>query len=88
MPFKMRSAAADALNDYSSMEFIIANTSSEITDTRDTMCGVRSPQFDGMPRTHNSQAGEERLSKYFQIMLISLPPKFYSPLGLAWIVIG
>ena len=58
-----RSAAVDALKDYSSMEFIIANTSSEITNTRGTMCGVRSPQFDGMPRTHNPQAGEECILK-------------------------
>lgn len=58
-----RSAAVDALKDYSSMEFIIANTSSEITNTRDKMCGVRSPQFDGTPRTHNPQAGEERILK-------------------------
>ena len=27
------------------------------------MSGVRSPQFDGMPRTHNPQAGEERILK-------------------------
>lgn len=58
-----RSAAVDALKDYSSMEFIIANTSSEIKNTRDKMCGVRSPQFDGMPRTHNPQAGEKRILK-------------------------
>lgn len=58
-----RSAAVDALKDYSSMEFIIANTSSEIKNTRDKMSGVRSPQFDGMPRTHNPQAGEERILK-------------------------
>lgn len=56
-----RSAAVDALKDYSSMEFIIANTSSEIKNARDKMSGVRSPQFDGMPRTHNPQAGEERI---------------------------
>lgn len=58
-----RSAAVDALKDYSSMEFIIANTSSEIKNARDKMSGVRSPQFDGMPRTHNPQAGEERILK-------------------------
>ena len=46
-----RSAAVDALKDYSSMEFIIANTSSEIKNTRDKMSGVRSPQFDGMLQT-------------------------------------
>lgn len=58
-----RSAAVDALKDYDSMAFIITNTSSEIKNTRDKMSGVRSPQFDGMPRTHNPQAGEERILK-------------------------
>lgn len=50
-----------ALKDYSSMEFIIANTSSEIKNARDKMSAVRSPQYDEMPRTHNPQAGEERI---------------------------
>lgn len=58
-----RSAAVDALKDYDSMAFIIGNTSSEIKNTRDKMSGVRSPQFDGMPRTDNPQAGEERILK-------------------------
>ena len=58
-----RSAAVDALKDYDSMAFIIANTSNEIKNTRDDMGSIRSPQFDGMPRTHNSQAGEERILK-------------------------
>lgn len=58
-----RSAAVDALKDYDSMAFIIANTSSEIKNVRDDMSGIRSPQFDGMPRTHNPQAGEERILK-------------------------
>ena len=58
-----RSAAVDALKDYDSMAFIIANTSNEIKNTRDDMDSIRSPQFDGMPRTHNPQAGEERILK-------------------------
>ncbi|WP_418811950.1 hypothetical protein [Phascolarctobacterium faecium] len=58
-----RSAAVDALKDYDSMAFIIANTSNEIKNTRDDMGSIRSPQFDGMPRTHNPQAGEERILK-------------------------
>lgn len=57
------SAAVDALKDYDSMAFIIANTSNEIKNTRDDMGSIRSPQFDGMPRTHNPQAGEERILK-------------------------
>ena len=58
-----RSAAVDALKDYDSMAFIIANTSNEIKNTREDMDSIRSPQFDGMPRTHNPQAGEERILK-------------------------
>lgn len=58
-----RSAAVDALKDYDSMAFIIANTSNEIKNTRDDMGSIRSPQFDGMSRTHNPQAGEERILK-------------------------
>ena len=58
-----RSAAVDALKDYDGMAFIIANTSNEIKNTRDDMGSIRSPQFDGMPRTHNPQAGEERILK-------------------------
>ena len=58
-----RSAAVDALKDYDSMAFIIANTSNEIKNTRDDMGSIRSPQFDGMPRTHNPQAGEECILK-------------------------
>ena len=58
-----RSAAVDALKDYDSMAFIIANTSNEIKNIRDDMGSIRSPQFDGMPRTHNPQAGEERILK-------------------------
>lgn len=58
-----RSAAVDALKDYDSMAFIITNTSNEIKNTHDKMCAIRSPQFDGMPRTHNPQAGEESILK-------------------------
>ena len=53
----------DALKDYDSMAFIITNTSNEIKNTHDKMCAIRSPQFDGMPRTHNPQAGEESILK-------------------------
>lgn len=58
-----RSAAVDALKDYSSMEFIIHHTDDEIKAAYQKMSGVGSPRFDGMPHSHNPQAGEERIIK-------------------------
>lgn len=58
-----RSAAVDALKDYSSMKFIIDHTDAEIKNAYDKMSGVSSPRFDEMPRSHNPQAGEERILK-------------------------
>ena len=48
-----RSAAVDALKDYSSMKFIIEHTDDEIKAAYEKMGGVSSPQSDGMPRIHN-----------------------------------
>lgn len=58
-----RSAAVDALKDYSSMKFIIDHTDDDIKAAYDKMSGVSSPRFDGMPHGHNPQAGEERILK-------------------------
>lgn len=58
-----RSAAVDALKDYSSMEFIIAHTDDEIKAAYEKMSGVSSPQLDGMPRSRNPQGAEERIIK-------------------------
>lgn len=58
-----RSAAVDALKDYSSMKFIIGHTDDEIKSAYEKMEGVSSPQLDGMPRSHNPQASEERIVK-------------------------
>ncbi|WP_373486111.1 hypothetical protein [Acetobacterium malicum] len=58
-----RSAAVNALKDYSSMEFIIKNTDIEIADVHGKMEGVPSSQIDGMPRQHNPQSGEDRILK-------------------------
>lgn len=58
-----RSAAVDALKDFSSMRFIIGHTDDEIKAAYEKMGGVKSPQFDGMPRSHDPQAGEERMIK-------------------------
>lgn len=58
-----RSAAVDALKDYSSMKFIIDHTDDEIKAAYEKMSGVSSPQYDGMPHSHNPQAGEDRIIK-------------------------
>ncbi len=58
-----RSAAVDALKDYSNMKFIIDHTDEEIKSTYEKMSGVSSPQFDGMPHSHNPHAAEDRMVK-------------------------
>ena len=58
-----RSAAVDALKDYGSMKFIIGHTDDEIKSAYEKMEGVSSPQLDGMPRSHNPQASEDRIIK-------------------------
>ena len=58
-----RSAAVDALKDYSNMKFIIGNTNDEIRAAYEKMGGVSSPQPDGMPHAHNPHAAEDRIVK-------------------------
>lgn len=58
-----RSAAVDALKDYGSMKFIIGHTDEEIKSAYEKMGGISSPQLDGMPRSHNPQASEDRIVK-------------------------
>ena len=58
-----RSAAVDALKDYGSMKFIIGHTDEEVKSAYEKMGGVSSPQLDGMPRSHNPQASEDRIVK-------------------------
>jgi len=58
-----RSAAVDALKDYSNMKFIISNTDDEIRAAYEKMGGVSSPQPDGMPHARNPHAVEDRMVK-------------------------
>ena len=58
-----RSAAVDALKDYSNMKFIIEHTDDEIKAAYEKMGGVSSPQSDGMPHAHNPHAVEDRMIK-------------------------
>ncbi len=58
-----RSATIAAIKDYESMQFIINSTDDEIKRVHEKMTSVGSPKWDGMPRPHNPQAGEERILK-------------------------
>ena len=57
-----RSASIEALKDYSSMEFIIANNPDTVNEIREKMTAVRSAAPTGMPHCLNPQKGEERLT--------------------------
>ena len=56
-----RAGAVAALKDFGSMQFIIDNTDSEIKAVYDQMGSVGGIRYDGMPHSHNPQAGEDRL---------------------------
>ena len=56
-----RSATIAAIKDYENMQFIIKNTSNDITAERDKMVGSSSPDWDGMPHAHNPKAAEDRV---------------------------
>ena len=58
-----RSATIAAIKDYESMQFIINSTDDEIKKTYEKMTSLGNPKWDGTPRTHNPQAGEERILK-------------------------
>ena len=58
-----RSATIAAIKDYDAMRFILNSTDDEIKRIHDKMTGVGSPDYDGMPKTHNPQAAEERIIK-------------------------
>lgn len=58
-----RAGAIEAIKDYGSMKFIIEHTDEEIKAAYEKMSGMSSPQLDGMPHSHNPQAGEERIIK-------------------------
>lgn len=58
-----RAAAVKALKDYSSMEYIIKNTDSEIDDVYDRMSRPSGARYDGIPHTRNLNANDERIIK-------------------------
>lgn len=58
-----RSAAINALKDYSSMKYILEHTDEEIADIHDNMISISSPEFTDMPHgSFNPQSGEIRLT--------------------------
>ena len=58
-----RSAAINALKDYSSMKYILEHTDEEITNIHDDMTAICSPEFTDMPHgSFNPQSGEIRLT--------------------------
>ena len=58
-----RSATIAAIKDFSSMQFIIKSSGEEIAGAYESMAGVTSPKWDGMPKAHNPSAGEDRILK-------------------------
>ena len=63
-----KSAAADAVKDYSSMKFILDHTEDEIKAVYEKASGVHSPQSDGMPHTQNPHMAEDRMVKGIEEM--------------------
>lgn len=57
-----RTAAIDALKDYSSMEFIIQNHREDVEEIRERMMSLPSSMPTGLPRNKNPHAGEVRLA--------------------------
>jgi len=57
-----KTAVADALRDYGSMEYILLNHADVEADIRDNMTAIRSSTPSGMPHNPNPKAGEARLA--------------------------
>lgn len=56
-----RSATIAAIKDYGSMKFIIDTTGDDIKQAYDRMSGASTPKWDGMPKSFNARASEDRL---------------------------
>ena len=57
-----KAAAADALKDFSGMEFVLRNHSDEMEAARVNMAAYRTAVIDGLPKSRNPHAGESRLA--------------------------
>lgn len=56
-----KKATEEVLRDYNSMKYIIDNTDEKIKSIREDMSSVQSPSWNGMPKTFNPNANEEKL---------------------------
>lgn len=56
-----RSATIAAVKDCSRNQYILDHMDEKICEKHMNMTLIESPRFDGMPHTHNNQAGEERI---------------------------
>ena len=56
-----RAAAIKAIKDYSSMQYILDHTEEEIAGAKDKQVGLSASQLDGMPKSHNPSAVENRM---------------------------
>ena len=56
-----RSATVSAIKDLDNMQFIIDHTDEDISQVKEHMIGIRSPGYDGMLKTHNPNAAEDRI---------------------------
>ena len=56
-----RGAAIKALKDYNSMRYIISHTSEEIAGAKERKSGIRTSNLDGMPKSRNPAAAENRI---------------------------
>ena len=56
-----RGAAIKAVKDYSSMQYILEHTEEEIAGAKERQVGLSASKLDGMPKSHNPTAAENRV---------------------------
>lgn len=56
-----KKATEDVLRDYNNMKYIIDHTDEKIKCIRENMSSIQSPQWDGMTKTFDPNANEEKL---------------------------
>lgn len=56
-----RGATIKALKDYNSMQYIIDHTSDDIAGAKESKSCIRTSKLDGMPKSHNPAAAENRI---------------------------
>lgn len=56
-----RGAAIKAVKDYSSMQYILEHTEEEIAGAKERQVGLSASKLDGMPKSHNPTAAENRM---------------------------